>query len=105
MKYGPFLEMEAGFLGAVYLGACDVPRQQVRGKLYAVKAALDTIGKRLYGAGLGQPGRTFHQEMAVRQQCNDESLNEMGLADDLAAEPGFETPYFRACHACSCFEC
>jgi hypothetical protein len=79
-----------------------VARQQVRGELDAVKTALQSVCKGFDGPGLGQARGTFHQQVAVRQQGDDESLNQMGLADDLPAEPLFQGPNICACHAFSC---
>ena len=90
------LEVEAGFLGAVDLRAGDIARQQVRGELDAVKAAFESVGQGFYGAGFGQPGRTLDQQVAIRQQGDNQSLYQVRLADDLFARASLPGPCMSA---------
>ncbi len=43
-------------------------------------------GKFLDGGGLGQSGRTLHQQVAVGKQRNQQSIDERLLANDALAE-------------------
>ncbi len=54
VKHGPLLEVETRLLWPVYLRAGDVTRQQVRGKLDAVKTAFDAIRQGFDGPCLGE---------------------------------------------------
>ena len=95
--------MKAGLLWAVDFGPCYVAGQKIGGELNAVKTALEPIRQRFNGAGLGQARGAFHQQVAVRQQGDNEALYQVRLANYLAAEPVFEKSYVCACHAFSCF--
>ncbi len=102
---GPFWKWKLRLLRPVDFRAGHVTRQQVRGELDAVESTLDTRRQGLDGAGLGQPGGALDQQVAVCQQGDDQSLYQMGLADDLAAEPVFQCSYICACHSFSTSFC
>ena len=89
VEHRPALEVEAALLGSVDLGAGHVARQQVRRELNPVEAAFYTFGEGLDGAGFGQPRRTLHQQVAVCEQGDQQTLDEALLADDLLLQPAF----------------
>ena len=72
------------------LGAGQVSGQQVRGELNAVKVTLDQFAEALDGAGLGQAGRAFHQQVAIAEQGDEHAIDQGFLADDLLADVLFE---------------
>ncbi len=51
-----------------YVGAGQIGRQQVRGKLNALKVSLETAGEGFHRARLGQSRRPLDEYMAVGQQ-------------------------------------
>ena len=55
-----------------------------------METAFDAVRKGLYGAGLGQPRRAFHQQVAVSQQGDQQALYEPRLADDLLLQPALQ---------------
>ncbi len=63
-------------------GTHNVGRQQIRRELDALKFRLDDRGKRFHGHGFGQAGNAFQQNMTVRQQADEQTLNHVFLADD-----------------------
>ena len=83
-KIGPRLEFEASVLGAPDLGAGEIGGQQVGGELHAGEVGFQPRRQRTHRSGLGQPRRAFDQEMAVREQGDQQALDQPGLAHDLA---------------------
>jgi hypothetical protein len=80
------VEAEAAIVGAVDLGAGQVARQQIRGELDPVEIGLDPGGEGLDGTGLGESWGTFHQQMAVGEQRDQQPLDQDLLADDVLAD-------------------
>ena len=78
-------KLEGSFLGTVDVGTRQVRRQQIRRKLQAVEVAFDTLRENLDGAGLGQAGGTFHEEMAIAEQCDQHPVDQVRLPDNQAA--------------------
>ena len=91
--------MKAALLGAVYLRAGDIARQQVGGELDAVEVALNAVGQALDGAGLGKTGRALHQQVAVSQQGRQQPLDQVFLPDYLLFQPLFESGNLFSAHA------
>ncbi len=77
------LEHKAAVLWSVHIGAGEVGGQQVRRELDAMKIAFDAIAEYFHGLGLGQTGCAFDQQMAVAQQCDQQSVDQCFLADDV----------------------
>ena len=48
-----------------------------------MEVALDAGGQGLDRPGLGQPGRPFHQQVAVRQQRDQQPQHQLALTEDL----------------------
>ena len=86
VEQGAGLELEAAGLRAVDVGPGQVTGEQVRGELDALKVALDAPGQLLDRGGLGQPGCALDQQVAVRQQGDEQALDELALADDASIE-------------------
>ncbi|MNM98912.1 hypothetical protein D3C81_1114560 [compost metagenome] len=82
----PLLEDEGAVLRTVDLGAGDVRREQVGGELDAVELGLQAFRQVLDGLGLGQPGRTLHQQVTVGEERDEQTLDELFLAENLAGE-------------------
>ncbi len=90
MKQRPLAEFERALLRSIDIGAGEVCRQEVRRELQAVEIALDALGEDFDGAGLGQPRRAFHQQMAVAQQSDQHPIDEVRLANDQPARMRLE---------------
>lgn len=88
MEQRTALEMEAAFLGPVDIGAGKVGRQHVGGELQALEVAFQTVRQCLDGAGLGQPGRTFDEQVTIGQQGHQQAFDQAFLAEDLVVEIG-----------------
>ena len=80
------LEDEAAILGAIDVGPRQVGRKQIGSELDAVKPPLDAVGQHLDGAGLGQTGWSFHQNMAIGEQCRHQAIDQLGLSQHLLIE-------------------
>ena len=83
-RAGPELELAA--LLAVDVGADQVRRQQVGRELDAVEIALDALGERLHGSGLGQSRHALHEHVAVAEHAHQHGIDELLLADDARCE-------------------
>ena len=83
-KIGPWLELEAPLAAfvVIHLGAGDVGGQEVGGELDTAKLGLEVAGEAFDGTRFGQAGQTFEQQVAVRQQCQQQALDDLLLADD-----------------------
>ncbi|MNT56664.1 hypothetical protein D3C72_1939820 [compost metagenome] len=86
MEDRPLLEHEAAVFRTVDLGAGDIGRKQVRGELDAMELRLHTVRQVLDRLGLGQAGRTFHQQVAVCEQGDQQAVDELFLAEDLGGK-------------------
>jgi hypothetical protein len=84
------LELTLASLRVVHLAAGDVRGQQVGRELDAAELALDVLRKRLDRPGLGQPGQSLHQHVAVGEDGNQKVVDHLPLADDALADPGAE---------------
>ena len=62
--------------------ADQIRRQQIGRKLEALEAGLDAGRQRLDGQRLGQAGHAFEQDVAVGEQAEQQSVDEIFLADD-----------------------
>ena len=86
MEQRAALEFEAAGLRTEHVGAGEVGRQQIRSELHAVEVRIDACRQRLHRGGLGQSRRTFHQQMAIRQQGDQQAVDQVRLADDGALQ-------------------
>ena len=84
MEERPGHEVEAGLVGAEDLGAGHVGGHQVGGALDAGEAGVEAGGQRLDGAGLGEAGRAFDEQMTAGEHADGKALDEALVAD----EPG-----------------
>ena len=91
MKQRPLLKLETARLLAVDLGAGQISRQQIGGKLHPVKITLKRRGQHLDRARLGQPRRALDQQMPVRQERDEQPVDQPLLADDLLADVVLQT--------------
>ncbi len=90
---GAGAEIQRARAGAVlgqHFGAGDVRRQQVGRELDARKVAVQVLRQRLDRARLGEPGQPLDQDVAIRQETEDEALDDVLLPDDRAPHPGDE---------------
>ena len=71
----------AGLL-VVDAGADEVGGDEVRCELDALELAADRLGERFDGHRLGKARHAFHEDVAPRQQGDDQPLQEVILADD-----------------------
>ena len=81
-KIGPSLGRELARARIVNERADEIGRQKVRRELQALKPSLDARRQRFDGERLGQPGHAFEQNMAVGEQAEQESINEILLANN-----------------------
>ena len=65
----------------VYKGADQIRRQQVGRKLQTLEAGLDAGGHGFDGERLGQTGDAFEQDVAVREQTEQEPIDQIFLTD------------------------
>jgi hypothetical protein len=74
------------FAGAAFIDVNlrpgHVRREQVRRKLNPAELRFEMFGERLDGSRLGEARQTFEQHVAVREQCQQEPLDDGLLADD-----------------------
>ena len=87
MEQRALLEVKRAVLGTVDFSTGKVGGQQVRGELNAVKITFDGFAECLDRPGFGQPRGAFDQQVTICQQCNNESINQGGLAQYLLADP------------------
>ena len=86
MEDRPRQELEAAILGAPDLGAGQVGGQQVGGELDTGETGIQPGRQRADRAGLGQPGRTLDQQVAVGKQGDQQAFDQSRLADDFARQ-------------------
>jgi hypothetical protein len=55
--------------------SCDVARQKVRSKLNALHSDPERAGQPLDKLGLAETGQTFQEQMAARQQPDQDRIN------------------------------
>ncbi len=79
-------ELEPPFLRAPDFGTGQVGRQQVRGELHAREIRIQPGGQSTDRGGLGQSRGAFDQQVAIRQQCGQQALDERALADDFGRQ-------------------
>ena len=94
VKQRAALELKGSVLRPIDLGAGQVGGQQVGRELHAVKVGVDAVTQHLDGAGLGQPRRTFHQQMSICQQGQQQPVHQLVLADDMAGDERLEPENF-----------
>ena len=70
MENRPGLKAKTAIFGQVDIRSGHVCRQQVRGKLDAVKISRQTIAQGFHGPGLSQAGGTFNEQVAIPKQSN-----------------------------------
>jgi hypothetical protein len=63
-------------------GADQVGRDEVGRELDPLELAADRLGQGLDGHGLGQPRDALDQDVAAREQRDDQSLEKVVLTDD-----------------------
>ena len=90
VEQGAALERETAVLGAEDLSTGKVCWQQVRRELDSVKVAGNAVAEHLDRPGFGQSWCAFHQQVTIRQKCNKQAVDQLLLADDLAADMLFE---------------
>ena len=81
------LEFKPSILRAPDFRTGQIGRQQVRGELDAGEIGIQARSQGADSHGLGQAGSTFHQQMAVGQQGNQQAFHQARLAHD-----GFRQP-------------
>ena len=81
-KDRPFLHDEVLVLRPIDLGTDQVCRQQVGGKLNALKTGVDRLGQTCNGSGLGQPRNALDQQVPAGQQTNQHPVNKLILPDE-----------------------
>ena len=74
--------MKGGILWTIDFSAGQIRGQQIRCELYAMKFCLQSLGQRLDGGGLGQTRRTFHEQVSVCEQGNDQAQGKRLLVDN-----------------------
>ncbi|MNV42525.1 hypothetical protein D3C71_1342020 [compost metagenome] len=62
--------------------AADVAGHQVRGELHAGVVQLQGLRQGAHQQGLAQPGHAFDQHVAAGQQCDQNLLQHISLADE-----------------------
>ncbi len=90
MKQRTFAEFKRALLWTINIGTGEIGRQQVGRELQAVKIAFDAVGKHLDCAGLGEPRRTFHEQVAVAKQRDQHPVDQVGLTDNQPTRVCFE---------------
>ncbi len=65
MKQRPRLEAETIIVALVDFGTGQVSREQIRGKLQALKVAFNAVGQRFYGPGFGQSRSSFNKQVTI----------------------------------------
>ena len=88
------LELKAGVLGTIDFGTGEIGRQQIRGKLNAVKTPLNTVTEHLDGARLGQTRSTLYEQVSVRKNGHQQALDQSLLADNPGAHGRLQIQYF-----------
>ncbi len=89
MEQGAALEAEAAVTGTEHLGAGEIGGEQVRGELDAVEISFQSLAQAFHRPGLGQPRCPLHQQVPIRQQGDEQALDQRllaqyALADELA---------------------
>ena len=69
----------AALAGVEYLCAGDVARQHVRRELDAGERAVQSVGQRADGEGLGEPWHAFEQNVTVGQKRKQQTRQELVL--------------------------
>ena len=84
-EHGAFLDHELLVLLRVDQRTDQVGRQQVGGELYTRESGIHGFCQRGDGQRLGQSGHAFQQDMSVRQQPDQQRVDQVALPhDDLA---------------------
>ena len=83
------LKLKRAGLWAENIGACDIARQEVGGELNTVEAAFDAFCHLFDSARLGQTRSPLDQEVAVGEECQNEFMNQILLANNLLPQPVF----------------
>ena len=73
---------EAALVGSPDPGPDQIGGDQVGGELDPLEAAAQDLGQGGDGPGLGQPGHPFQQQMATRQQRDQDPFQHAFLADN-----------------------
>ena len=71
-------------------GTGDVRGQQVRRELDAAEIGRQVPGKGFDAAGFGQPGKSFHEQVAVAKEPDQQSLGNGLLTDHGRFDPPFQ---------------
>ena len=82
MKTGPSDRPEFAGLLVVDARADQVGRDEVGRELDALELAADRLGQGLDRHGLGQAGHALDEDVAAREQRDDQPLQQVVLADD-----------------------
>jgi hypothetical protein len=85
MKQRALAEFECAFLRTVDICTGQVGRQQIGRELQTMEITLDTLGKHLDRARLGETGGTFNQQVTIAQQRNQHAVDQVCLADNKRA--------------------
>ncbi len=82
MEDRPRLEFETTILRSPDFGAGQIGREQIGRELHTREVRIQPLGERADGRGLGQPGRPFNQQMAIRQQRDQQPFHQRRLPED-----------------------
>ena len=82
----PLLDREVAASLVVDHGADQVGGQQVGGELDAVESARDGRREGPHRQGLGQPGNSLEQDVAIGEEPDEQALDHGMLADDHLAQ-------------------
>src|SRR5262249_20297522 len=87
---GSLLDGEFAGAGVIDLRADDVGGQQVGRELDALERQAERLCQGADSERLGQPGNAFEEEVAAREQPDEQSIKEQPLADEDAGHLGVE---------------
>ena len=79
---GAFADREFAILGGIDEGADQIAGEQVGGELDALEAGLDGIREGLDREGFGQAGHPLDKDMAIGEEADKQSIDEVALADN-----------------------
>jgi len=93
LNIGPCFGAERAVLRAVNHGADDVGGQHVRRELQTLETHGNAIRQSLQSQGLGEAGDALQEHVTVGEQCDQQPVEKMPLADDDPAHLFPQRPY------------